>query len=302
MPTSTWTPDRIPDLDGRSAVVTGATSGIGRTTAAALARRGAHVVLAVRDTARGEAVAQAIGGSAEVRALDLADLASVRAFADGWTGRIDLLINNAGIMAVPYGRTRDGFESQFGTNHLGHFALTNLLLERVTGRVVTLSSHAHRMGQIRFEDLHFEQPGSYDRWRAYGQSKLANLLFATELQRRLAAAGSDVLSIAVHPGYVATNLQSRTGSRLQHALMKVTNRLIAIDDERGSWNTLYAATSPDVEGGAYIAPQGLQELRGEPGPGNRSAAAQDAAAARRLWDVSEALTGTRFPLGARAAA
>ena len=177
-----WTPSDLPALDGRTVVITGATSGIGRAAAAELSRAGARVVMAVRDTQRGEQVAAGMAGDPEVRRLDLTDLASVRAFADGWDGDIDVLINNAGVMAVPEGRTGDGFETQIGTNHLGHFALTGLLLSHVTERVVTLSSGAHRMGTIDLADLNWERR-SYKRWPAYGQSKLANLLFTFELQR-----------------------------------------------------------------------------------------------------------------------
>jgi NAD(P)-dependent dehydrogenase (short-subunit alcohol dehydrogenase family) len=197
---TTWTSADLPDLSGRTAVVTGANSGIGRVTARELARAGARVILAVRDVAKGEAAAAAMPGSTEVRALDLASLDSVRAFAAGVGGEVDLLINNAGVMAVPESRTADGFEMQVGTNHLGHFALTNLLLERITGRVVSVASGAHRIGRIRLDDLNFEQPGSYDRWRAYGQSKLANLLFTSELQRRLEQSGSRVIATAAHRG------------------------------------------------------------------------------------------------------
>ena len=203
----------IPDQTGRTAIVTGSNSGIGRAAAAALAAKGAHVVLAVRNLDKGRAAAAAMSGSTEVRELDLASLDSIRAFAAAWDGEIDLLINNAGIMIPPLTRTADGFELQFGTNHLGHFALTNLLLEHVTGRVVTVSSGAHMWGQIDFDDLNWERR-PYKAWRAYGQSKLANLLFCAELQRRLSAAGSTVLSNAAHPGYASTNLQFHSGRGL----------------------------------------------------------------------------------------
>ena len=210
MTTNKWTPADLPDLDGRTVVITGATSGIGRAAAEELARAGARVVMGVRNTQRGEQVAAGMGGRGEVRHLDLTDLASVRAFADAWDGPIDVLINNAGVMAVPEGRTADGFETQIGTNHLGHFALTGLLIGHVTDRVVTLASGAHRMGRISLDDLNWERR-SYKRWPAYGQSKLANLLFAFELQRRLAEAGSPVRAVAAHPGWAATELQGRTG-------------------------------------------------------------------------------------------
>jgi len=286
---------------GRSFVVTGANSGIGLAAARALARAGARVVLAVRDLARGQAAAAGLGGQVEVRVLDLADLASVRAFADGWTGDLDVLVNNAGVMAVPEGRTRDGFETQIGTNHLGHFALTGLLLEHVRDRVVTISSGAHRMGRIRLDDLNYER-GSYERWGAYGQSKLANLLFTLELQRRLDAAGSPVRALAAHPGYAATNLQNRTGHPLQSALLAVGNRVMAQSDEAGALPTLYAATQ-DLPGASYVGPDGFQEMRGAPTLVGRSAAATDFETARALWELSERLTGVTYaPPPLRAAA
>src|SRR3954454_18159459 len=216
MPASKWTAQDLRDQRGRTFVVTGANSGIGLAAARALGRAGAHVVLAVRDLTRGRDAAASIPGSTDVRGLDLADLASIRAFADGWDGDIDVLINNAGVMAVPERRTKDGFELQIGTNHLGHFALTNLMLARITDRVVTVSSGAHRMGRIDLEDLNW-RTRSYDRWKAYGQAKLANLLFTSELQRRLAAVDSEVRAVAAHPGYAATNLQSRTENVFQNA-------------------------------------------------------------------------------------
>jgi NAD(P)-dependent dehydrogenase (short-subunit alcohol dehydrogenase family) len=199
-------------MTGRTVIVTGANSGIGRAAAAALAGAGARVVLAVRNLQKGQAAAAGMSGEIEVLQLDLASLGSVREFADGWTGEIDILINNAGVMVPPLSRTAEGFELQFGTNHLGHFALTNLLLERITGRVVTVSSTGHRMGRIDFEDLNWERK-PYRAWRAYGQSKLANLLFTSELQRRLSDTGSTVLATAAHPGYAATNLQFHSGNR-----------------------------------------------------------------------------------------
>jgi NAD(P)-dependent dehydrogenase (short-subunit alcohol dehydrogenase family) len=290
--TPKWTTDDITRQDGRTFVVTGANSGIGLAAARELARAGARVVLAVRDPARGEQAAASIDGDTEVRRLDLADLSSVRAFAEAWDGELDVLINNAGVMATPQSRTKDGFELQVGTNHLGHFALTNLLLPHVTDRVVTLASGAHRMGSIRFDDLNWER-GGYERWRAYGQSKLANLLFTLELQRRLAASGSELRAVAAHPGYAATNLQSHTGSRLQNVLMAIGNRLIAQSDEMGALPTLYAATQ-DIPGGSYVGPDGIAEGRGHPRLVGRSKAASDEAAARRLWELSQELTGTAF--------
>jgi NAD(P)-dependent dehydrogenase (short-subunit alcohol dehydrogenase family) len=295
-----WTPADLPDLSGRTAVVTGANSGIGRAAARELARAGARVVLAVRDEAKGRAAAAAMPGTVEVRALDLADLASVRAFAEGWDGDLDVLVNNAGIMAVPEGRTADGFELQFGTNHLGHFALTNLLLPHVTERVVTVASGAHRMGKIALDDLNWERR-SYDRWRAYGQSKLANLLFTLELERRLTAAGSPVRALAAHPGWAATNLQGRTRNRIQDLVMAVGNKVIAQSDEQGAWPTLFAATQ-DLPGGSYVGPDGFHEGRGHPTLVGRSAAASDPETAAALWEASEQLTRAPFPLAAPAAA
>src|SRR3954451_25039737 len=234
---SHWTAADIPSQTGRTVVVTGANSGLGLVTARELARAGAKVVLAVRDESRGAKAAASIDSDATVARLDLADLDSVRAFAEGWTGDLDILINNAGIMAVPQGTTADGFELQFGTNHLGHFALTNLLLPHVTDRVVTVSSGAHRIGRMHLDDLNWERR-RYDRWRVYGQTKLSNLLFTKELQRRLDEAGSPVRAVAAHPGYANTHLQSHTGSRVQHGLMAVSNRLLAQRDEMGALPTL----------------------------------------------------------------
>jgi NAD(P)-dependent dehydrogenase (short-subunit alcohol dehydrogenase family) len=294
MTSSKWTAQDLAALDGRTFVITGANSGIGLVAARALARAGARVVLAVRDVTRGRDAAATIAGDTEVRQLDLADLASVRAFADAWEGELDVLINNAGVMAIPEKRTADGFEMQIGTNHLGHFALTNLLLPRIADRVVTVSSGAHRMGAIRLDDLNWER-GSYQRWRAYGQSKLANLLFTSELQRRLAAAGSEVRALAAHPGYAATNLQNRTENVLQNALMAVANRVVAQSDEMGALPILYAATQ-DLPGDSYVGPDGFQEQRGHPTLVGRNGAARDAGAARRLWTLSEQLTGVAFAL------
>src|SRR5450755_3074533 len=291
MTTSTWSTQDIPDQSGRTAIITGANSGIGRGAATALAAHGARVVLAVRNAEKGASAAAGMPGNVEVRPLDLADLASVRAFADSWDGEIDLLINNAGVMIPPLSRTADGFELQFGTNHLGHFALTNLLLDHVTGRVVTVSSAGHRAGKIDFDDLNWERK-PYKAWRAYGQSKLANLLFTAELQRRLATAGSTVLATAAHPGYAATNLQFHSGRRWLDLINGVGNRLIAQDENGGALPTLYAAVA-DVPGNSFAGPGGFMEYRGAPKLVGRTAAAQDAEVARRLWDVSEELTGVR---------
>jgi NAD(P)-dependent dehydrogenase (short-subunit alcohol dehydrogenase family) len=297
---TTFASTPLPDLSGRTAVVTGANSGIGRATTRALAATGAHVVLAVRDLDKGRGAAAAIAGDTEVRQLDLARLASIHAFAAGWRGPIDLLINNAGVMIPPLSRTAEGFELQFGTNHLGHFALTNLLLEQVTGRVVTVSSTGHRMGRIDFDDLNWERK-PYEAWRAYGQSKLANLLFTAELQRRLKLVGSTVLAMAAHPGYAATNLQFHSQNRLMDLLGRISNRLFAQSEADGALPTLYAAVG-DIPGNSFAGPGGFMEQRGAPKLVGRSTAAQDTQVARRLWDVSETLTGVRFPLGVSLAA
>jgi NAD(P)-dependent dehydrogenase (short-subunit alcohol dehydrogenase family) len=287
-------------MSGRTVIITGANSGIGRAAASALAGAGARVVIAVRTPEKGEAAAATMRGDTEVRRLDLADLSSVREFAAGWDGDIDLLINNAGVMVPPLTRTADGFELQFGTNHLGHFALTNLLLENVSGRVVTVSSSAHKFGKIDFDDLNWERK-PYRAWRAYGQSKLANLLFTSELQRRLIAAGSPVLAEAAHPGYASTNLQFHSGNRLFDVLGSVGNRLIAQDEAGGALPTLYAATA-DIPGDSFAGPGGFMEQRGPAKLVGRAAAAKDTQVARRLWEVSEQLTGVGFPLRAPASA
>jgi NAD(P)-dependent dehydrogenase (short-subunit alcohol dehydrogenase family) len=298
--TTSWSTNDIPDMAGKTVIITGANSGIGRGAARALAAKQARVVLAVRDTDKGETVAATMPGNTEVRRLDLASLASVREFAAGWQGDIDLLINNAGVMIPPLSRTAEGFELQFGTNHLGHFALTNLLLEHVTDRVVTVSSTGHRFGKIDFDDLNWERK-PYRAWRAYGQSKLANLLFTSELQRRLIDAGSEVLATAAHPGYASTNLQSHSENRLLELFMKQVGNRIAQDENGGALPTLYAAVA-DIPGNSFAGPGGFMEQRGAPKLVGRSGAALDGVVARRLWDVSEELTGVRFPLGVAAQA
>ncbi|MGB6578088.1 MAG: oxidoreductase [Streptosporangiaceae bacterium] len=285
----------IPDLTGRTVIVTGASSGIGLATARALAGAGARVVLAVRNSAKGQAAAADLPGVAEVRALDLARLESVRAFAAGWDGPVDLLINNAGVSGPSLARTADGFEMTFGTNHLGHFALTNLLLEHVTGRVVTVASQAERFGRLDLDDLNWEHR-AYQPSRAYNDSKLANLLFTAELQRRLTATRSDVRANAAHPGLVATAIYHHDGPRRPVDLVwTVVNRLLAQDAEHGALPVLYAAVA-DVPGNSFAGPSHLAHMRGAPELIGRSAAAQDADLARRLWDVSEQLTGVRSAL------
>jgi NAD(P)-dependent dehydrogenase (short-subunit alcohol dehydrogenase family) len=289
-----WTTADMDRQDGRTFVVTGANSGIGLEASRALAAAGARVVVACRDTAKGEHAVAELDGDFDVRRLDLADLASVRAFAEGLDRDIDVLINNAGVMAVPRSKTADGFEMQLGTNHLGHFALTGLLLGRVRDRVVTISSGAHRIGRVNFDDLQSER--RYQRWTAYGQSKLANLLFMMELQRRLDAAGSSLRSVAAHPGYAATGLQSHTQS-VQDQIMSVANLVLAQSAAMGALPTLYAATE-DVPGAAYVGPGGLLEQRGHPQLVNMSGAAKDPEAASRLWEASEELTGVRYDFSA----
>ena len=294
MTSTRWTAADLASQEGRVFIITGANSGIGLPTARALGKAGAHVVLAVRDVAKGETAAASVPGDREVRHLDLADLASVRAFAEAWQGDIDVLINNAGVMRTPERRTVDGFELQVGTNHLGHFAMTNLLLPQLTDRVVTVSSNAHRGGSISLDDLNWQRR-RYQRWGAYQQSKLANLLFTLELERRLTAANSPVRALAAHPGYAATNLQFRSERGLEDRVMSLSNRLFAQSDEAGAWPTLFAA-SQDLPGGGYVGPDGLAEQRGHPTLVGRTAAASDVEMAKRLWALSEELTGVQFPL------
>ena len=286
-----WTTADLPSFAGRTAIITGANSGLGAVTARELARNGARVILAVRNTAKGEAAAQQMTGAVEVRRLDLQDLSSVRQFADGVDG-IDILVNNAGIMAAPYALTVDGFESQIGTNHLGHFALTNLLLPKLTDRVVTVSSMAHWPGRIDFDDLNWRSR-RYSRWAAYGQSKLANLLFTSELQRRLDSVGSPLRALAAHPGYSHTNLQGASGRRVSDALISAATRVVATDADFGARQTLYAA-SQDLPGDSFVGPR--FGYIGPTQPVGRSRRARDAAAATLLWELSEQLTGTKFPL------
>lgn len=278
-----WTLEDLPSLTGRTVVVTGGAGGLGEATARALAGAGARVVLAVRDQAKGERAASAMPGTVEVRPLDLSRLASVRAFAGAWTGDLDILINNAGIMAAPPARTADGFEPHLGTNYLGPFALTNLLLPHITGRVVTVSSFLHEKGRIDLADLNAENR-RVTAAQAYNDSKLADLILAIELQRRLTAAGSAVRSIGAHPGLARTGLLSHSGG-IQAFMVGRFGQSI----EQGALPILYAATQ-DVPGGSYIGPGGFRHLRGFPEPVKPSTTAQDPEIGRALWEISTRLT------------
>ncbi|HEX5225775.1 MAG TPA: oxidoreductase [Solirubrobacteraceae bacterium] len=309
---STWSSEQIPDQSGRTAIVTGANSGLGLSVARELARRGAHVVMACRNLQKGQAALQEVERSAphaelELAELDLANLASVEAFALSYRSAhgergLDLLINNAGVMAPPRRETADGFELQFGTNVLGHFALTGRLISLMEGRedarVVTVSSNAHKFGRIRFDDLQSER--RYSRWMAYGQSKLGDLMLALELDRRLRAAGSTIKSMGAHPGYAATNLQTAAPPLADRLLMRVTNLVMAQSADLGALSILYAATEPGLAGGSYAGPDGIAEQRGRPKLVSPSRAARDEAVAKRLWDECESLTSVRFALGAPA--
>jgi len=303
-----WTANDITSQKGKTVVVTGANSGIGFEAAAQLAAKGAHVVLACRDQRKGQTALDAIKAahphaSVALMPLDLADLKSIRSFAEALRkthATIDLLCNNAGVMAIPRRTTADGFEMQFGTNHLGHFALTGLLLDRLLAaadaRVVTVSSNAHKFGSVHFEDLQSER--RYWKWLVYSQSKLANLLFAFELQRRLSAAGASTISVACHHGYAATNLQAvgprMQGSSLAESVMGLANRLFAQPAAMGALPTLYAATAPDVQPGDYIGPDGFAEQSGYPKKVASNSRSRDPEAQRRLWEVSEQLTGVTY--------
>jgi NAD(P)-dependent dehydrogenase (short-subunit alcohol dehydrogenase family) len=295
-----WSESDIPDQTGRTAVVTGANSGIGWETARALAAKGARVIVACRSEEKGRDAEQRIRKAvshADLRfePLDLGSLASVRAFAEKVgtaESRIDLLVNNAGVMMPPYGKTADGFELQIGTNHLGHFALTGLLLPRIlaapTARVVSVSSLAHFWGRIDFADL--QSGRSYNPTRSYGQSKLANLLFVRELQRRFEAKRAEALAAAAHPGSTRTELQRHSG---------LMNAIVAVFSQQppdGALPSLYAATAPDVCGGEYFGPSGFAGCLGPPGRARSSAASRNTAVAKRLWEVSEQLTGVRFAI------
>jgi len=310
---SGWDLDDIPSQEGRTWAVTGANSGLGLVTARELARAGARVILGCRDPRRGEAAladvqSAASGPEPRLNRLDLADLGSVRDFASvvsESSGTLDGLVNNAGVMAPPREETADGFELQLGTNHLGHFALTGLLMDRLmasTGesRVVTVSSGAHKIGSMDWDDL--QGNDGYSRWRRYGQSKLANLLFAYELQRRSDANDWDVRSVAAHPGYASTHLQSSgpgigggISSLLNVTVMKVTNLVFAQSDEMGALPSLYAATVPDMPAGGFVGPSGPGEMRGHPKLVDSTRASRSEADAKRLWEISEELTGVAYP-------
>jgi NAD(P)-dependent dehydrogenase (short-subunit alcohol dehydrogenase family) len=308
---SGWTADQVPDLSGKTFIVTGANSGIGLEAVRVLAAKRAAVVLACRNLEKGQAAIDAIrkaspGAALTLERLDLGNLGSVRAFAENFAkshARLDVLINNAGIMAIPRRTTRDGFETQIGTNHLGHFALTGLLVgklaESAPSRIVTVSSLAHTMGKfgaLDAADLSLED--GYSKWGAYGRSKLANLLFAYELERRLEGRFPGVISVACHPGYAATNLQSvgpeMSGSAVGKALMTLGNAVFAQSASAGALPTLYAATAGDVRGGDFIGPGGPFKMMGAPIKQRSNRASYDADAARKLWDVSAKLTGVDF--------
>lgn len=284
----------VPRQDGRRYVVTGASGGIGLETAKVLAGRGAHVTLAVRSRERGEAAAAQMTGAVEVRLLDVSDLSSVRAFAEA-TSDVDVLVNNAGVLGLPFTRSVDGFEMQLATNHLGHFALTNLLLPRLTDRVVVVSSRSHLTGDIDVDDLLWERRG-YQPYAAYAASKLANMLFLAELQRRLTAAGSTLRVTAAHPGSTVTRITANTGSPLKTLVGRYGHPLVGMSAWQGALPTLYAATM-DVPGNTYVGPDGIGEMRGWPTAVRRSQRALDPDLAKALWARSEELTGVGFPLG-----
>lgn len=302
-----WTTANLPQLTGRRVIVTGANSGLGFETAKALAGAGAEVTLAVRDMTKGEHAAAAMGPNATAMRLDLAELASVHEFAQKWSKAnpegLDILINNAGIMAIPRTETPDGFEAQLATNHLGHFALTGLLIPALVAiphsRIVTVSSLAHKMARkMNFVDL--MGAAKYSAWGAYGQSKLANLLFTAELQRRLTTDGYSTIAVAAHPGFSATNLQGvaakMRGNKREFQITEFVNRRIAQSAQMGALPTLFAATAPGIPGDSYVGPSEKWETRGYPKLVGRSASAQDMDQARKLWDISQELTGVTYPL------
>jgi len=301
-----WSIDSIGDLKGKIIVVTGGASGIGLEAAGVLATKGAGLVLAVRNIEKGERAAAKIrelqpAAEVTVMHLDLGDLASVRQFAYEFTGRfdrLDILINNAGVMIPPYSKTKDGFELQFGTNHLGHFALTahlrSLLMATPLSRVVTVSSIAARKARINFENLYGSH--GYNPMAFYRQSKLANLLFATELQHRLERAGSATVSVLCHPGISVTNLMSRGSGKETGRVMKAMMRIVAQPADKGALPTLYAATHPDLRGGEYIGPDGFGNHKGYPALTDEASRLFNADLSAKLWEVSESLTGVKYPI------
>lgn len=308
---SSWTVDAMPDQSGRTVVVTGANSGLGFEATKAFARKGAEVVMACRNRERAESAREEIRSSVSdpslsILELDLASLDSIHSFVDTFTQEYEdlhVLCNNAGVMAIPRRETVDGFEMQFGVNHLGHFALTGLLIDRLQEtegetRVVTQSSGLHENGDIDFEDL--QGQGDYNKWDAYGQSKLANLLFAYELDRRVQAMDGSVTSVGCHPGYADTGLQKRgpamAGSRIRLLAMKMANWLVAQSAERGALPMLYAATAPEISGGEYVGPGGFMNMRGSPAIQESSDRSTDKMLATRLWEVSEEVTGVAVGL------
>ena len=283
-----WTSDDLRDQSGRVVVITGASSGIGLVTANKLIEKGATLIAAVRNVAKARAV---LNPKAQIQELDLADLDSVKRFANNLNLSIDVLVNNAGVMAIPLSRTAQGFEMQIGTNHFGHFALTGLLLDKIQDRVITVSSTAHKMGRMRFADINWNK--TYKPWLAYGQSKLANLLFTAELDKRLSDSGSKVKAIAVHPGYSNTALQGKSEKKTQDFFMKLANKYLAQSDLQGAWPTLYAI-SEDVTGNSFVGPDGFAEIKGYPKLVGRTKAAQNMKDANTLWEISEKLTGIKY--------
>ncbi len=283
-----WTPVQIKTPIAKSVLITGASSGIGLEAANFLAKNGANVHAAVRNIDKAKSV---LDSKVLIHHLDLSDLNSVKNFVFGFGHEVDVLINNAGVMAIPLARTVQGFEMQIGTNHLGHFALTGQLLPRIKERVISVSSTAHRMGKINFDDLNWEK--RYQRWLAYGQSKLANLLFTSELNNRLVKSNSKIKAIAVHPGFAATNLQSQTQSNVWDGIMSASNKYMAQSSFEGSWSTLFAITE-DIPGNSFVGPTGFGQTKGSPGLVSRSKRAKDMNVAKRLWDLSEELTQTTY--------
>lgn len=303
-----WSWEKLPDLSGKLAVVTGANSGLGFETTKMLTARGARVVMGCRSVDRAEEAQEKIKADLpyarlEMIPLDLADLSSVQKFAKKFNAvhdRLDILVNNAGVMAIPYTKTKDGFEMQLGTNHLGHFALTGLLDPKIKAtrgaRVIQVSSNAHKFGKMQFDDLQWEK--GYDKWRAYGQSKLANLLFMFELSRRFRVAGRDTISLAAHPGYADTNLQM-LGPKMENSAfgkfaMSMGNKYFAQSAEDGALPVAYAAGMRDVECGQYFGPSGFMEMKGGPAIAETTRKARSIEDATRLWEVSEELTGVKW--------